>query len=102
MTATRPGNLIPTLSDYPQDTADYERQAHVRTREQPPSRRYLLRTMQLRLPRTLHRRRRPAERRVIITDDFGQKIEMSLDQLDVLVTDIKTGTLDGLLTKTGA
>ncbi|MBB5852297.1 hypothetical protein ACFQ05_03350 [Amycolatopsis umgeniensis] len=44
----------------------------------------------------------PAERRVIITDDFGQKIEMSLDQLDVLVTDIKTGTLDGLLTKTGA
>ncbi|MFK0244171.1 hypothetical protein ACIQUM_05710 [Amycolatopsis azurea] len=39
----------------------------------------------------------PAERRVVITDDFGQKIEMSLEQLDVLVTDIKTGILDDVL-----
>ncbi|GLY39935.1 hypothetical protein Amsp01_059580 [Amycolatopsis sp. NBRC 101858] len=39
----------------------------------------------------------PAERRIVITDDFGQKIEMSVGQLEVLVADIKTGVLDGLL-----
>ncbi|MFD8497034.1 hypothetical protein [Amycolatopsis sp. NPDC059657] len=39
----------------------------------------------------------PPERRVVITDDFGQKIEMSLDQLKVLVGDIKAGVLESVL-----
>ncbi|MFB9691230.1 hypothetical protein [Amycolatopsis plumensis] len=39
----------------------------------------------------------PAERGIVITDDFGQKIEMSVEQLEVLVADIKTGVLDTLL-----
>ncbi|SDZ26627.1 hypothetical protein SAMN05421504_111183 [Amycolatopsis xylanica] len=40
----------------------------------------------------------PPERRVVITDDFGQKIEMSLDQLKVLAADIKAGVLESVLT----
>ncbi|MCU1682884.1 MAG: hypothetical protein JWQ81_3623 [Amycolatopsis sp.] len=40
----------------------------------------------------------PAERRVVITDDFGQRVEMSIEQLEVLVTDIKAGVLDEVLT----
>jgi hypothetical protein len=39
----------------------------------------------------------PAERRVVITDDFEQRVEMSLEQLAVLVSDIKSGALDTLL-----
>ncbi|MEQ0564889.1 hypothetical protein ABJI51_37915 [Amycolatopsis sp. NEAU-NG30] len=39
----------------------------------------------------------PAERRIVITDDFGQKIEMSAGQLAVLVADIKAGVLDEVL-----
>ncbi|WP_211590477.1 hypothetical protein [Microbispora sp. H11081] len=38
----------------------------------------------------------PAERQVVITDDFGQKVEMSLDQLGSLVEAAKTGALDDL------
>ncbi|HWE90447.1 MAG TPA: hypothetical protein VG317_13385 [Pseudonocardiaceae bacterium] len=38
------------------------------------------------------------EQRVVITDDFGQRIQMSLEQLRVLVDDVKSGILDGLLT----
>ncbi|WP_326834949.1 hypothetical protein VSH64_08470 [Amycolatopsis rhabdoformis] len=34
------------------------------------------------------------ERRVVITDDFGQRIEMSREQLAVLVADVKSGVLD--------
>jgi hypothetical protein len=40
----------------------------------------------------------PAERRVVITDDFGQRVEMSLAQLEVLVADVKSGVLDAVLT----
>jgi len=36
----------------------------------------------------------PAERRVIITDDFGQRVEMSLDQFGDLVEQAKAGRLD--------
>ena len=36
--------------------------------------------------------------RVEITDDFGQRIQMSVEQLQVLVDDIKGGVLDNLLT----
>nr|WP_075846902.1 hypothetical protein [Saccharomonospora sp. CUA-673] len=35
------------------------------------------------------------ERRIVITDDFGQRIEMSREQLAVLVADIKAGAVDG-------
>lgn len=37
------------------------------------------------------------ERRVVITDDFGQRVQMSLAQLHVLVSDIKNGALDELI-----
>lgn len=39
----------------------------------------------------------PPERQVIITDDFGQRVEMSLDQFRDLVESAKSGTLDDLL-----
>ena len=39
----------------------------------------------------------PEERRIVITDDFGQRIEMSVEQLRDLVHDVKVGVLDGLL-----
>jgi hypothetical protein len=44
----------------------------------------------------------PAEQRVVITDDFGQRIQMSLTQLNALVSDVKDGALDALLTTTQA
>ena len=40
------------------------------------------------------------DRRVIITDDFGQRIQMSLAQLAVIVDDARAGVLDGLLAGT--
>lgn len=43
----------------------------------------------------------PAERRIVITDDFGQRIEMSVEQLRDLVHDVKGGVLDGLLVPAG-
>ncbi len=43
----------------------------------------------------------PAEREVVITDDFGQRIEMSREQLAVLVADVKSGVLDAVLTPVG-
>ena len=39
----------------------------------------------------------PPERRVVITDDFGQRIEMSRGQLADLVADIRRGVLDEVL-----
>ena len=39
----------------------------------------------------------PEERRVVITDDFGQCIQMSLAQLAVIVDDARAGVLDELL-----
>lgn len=39
----------------------------------------------------------PKERRVVITDDFGQRVELSLAQLADLVEDVKDGVLDDLL-----
>ncbi|NKQ52911.1 hypothetical protein HFP15_08450 [Amycolatopsis sp. K13G38] len=44
----------------------------------------------------------PEEKRVVITDDFGQRIQMSVEQLRVLVDDIKTGVLDKLFEPTAA
>jgi hypothetical protein len=36
----------------------------------------------------------PAKRQVIITDDFGQRVEMSLKQFGSIVTAAKAGNLD--------
>ena len=40
--------------------------------------------------------------RVEITDDFGQRIQMSHDQLCNLIADVKCGVLDGVLQGTPA
>ena len=37
------------------------------------------------------------EQRVVITDDFGHCIQMSLDQLADLVADVRRGVLDEVL-----
>ena len=37
------------------------------------------------------------DRRVLITDDFGASIRMSLAQLAVIVDDARNGVLDGLV-----
>lgn len=39
----------------------------------------------------------PPERRVVITDDFGQRVQMSLAQLRVIVDTAKEGQLDEVL-----
>lgn len=36
-------------------------------------------------------------RKVVLTDDFGQQVQMSLDQLTALVSDVKNGVLDSLV-----
>ncbi|WP_042431362.1 hypothetical protein [Streptacidiphilus anmyonensis] len=36
----------------------------------------------------------PAERRVVLTDDFGQRVQMSADQFASLIADAKAGRLD--------
>ncbi|MFR9795677.1 hypothetical protein ACL02U_07165 [Streptomyces sp. MS06] len=38
----------------------------------------------------------PAERRIVLTDDFGQRVQMSADQFSSLVVDAKAGRLDGV------
>ncbi|MBB5777544.1 hypothetical protein [Nonomuraea jabiensis] len=38
----------------------------------------------------------PVERQVVITDDFGQRVEMSLDQFGSIVEAAKSGSLDSL------
>ncbi|MET7320252.1 hypothetical protein [Streptomyces sp. NPDC005549] len=40
----------------------------------------------------------PAERRVLLTDDFGQRIEMSAVQFASIVEEAKAGKLDGIAT----
>jgi hypothetical protein len=39
----------------------------------------------------------PNEQRVVITDDFGQRIQMSIGQLEALVQDARNGKLDNLV-----
>lgn len=36
----------------------------------------------------------PSEQRIVITDDFGQRVAMSADQLQALVEDARAGRLD--------
>ncbi|MCF6524247.1 hypothetical protein [Streptomyces sp. JJ36] len=38
-----------------------------------------------------------AEKRVLLTDDFGQRVQMSADQFGSLVAEAKSGALDHLL-----
>ncbi|MEU6642457.1 hypothetical protein ABZ863_07890 [Saccharomonospora sp. NPDC046836] len=38
----------------------------------------------------------PEDKRVVITDDFGQRIQMSVEQWHVLAAEVKSGTLDTL------
>ncbi|MFI1471269.1 hypothetical protein [Streptomyces wuyuanensis] len=38
----------------------------------------------------------PADRRVVLTDDFGQRVQMSADQFSNLIDDAKSGKLDGV------
>ncbi|MFJ9539841.1 hypothetical protein ACIRPX_21585 [Streptomyces sp. NPDC101225] len=40
----------------------------------------------------------PADRRVLLTDDFGQRVQMSVDQFASLVEEAKAGKLDGVAT----
>lgn len=39
----------------------------------------------------------PEEKRIVITDDFGQRIQMSVAQLRVIVDDARAGVLDELV-----
>ncbi|WP_051791420.1 hypothetical protein [Amycolatopsis jejuensis] len=39
----------------------------------------------------------PPERRVVLTDDHGQRVQMSLAQLRIVVDDVKSGKLDHVL-----
>lgn len=36
----------------------------------------------------------PPERRIIITDDFGQRVQMSADQFQVLIEEARSGRLE--------
>ncbi len=40
----------------------------------------------------------PNDRRVILTDDFGQRVQMSADQFSSIVADAKAGKLDDITT----
>jgi hypothetical protein len=39
----------------------------------------------------------PPERRIVITDDFGQRVQMSVEQLQVLIEEARSGHLDKAL-----
>jgi hypothetical protein len=39
----------------------------------------------------------PPDRRIVITDDFGQRVQMSVDQLQVLIEEARSGRLDEVL-----
>ena len=41
------------------------------------------------------------ERRIVITDDFGQRIQMSVEQLADLVSDVRRGVLDEVVAAVG-
>jgi hypothetical protein len=45
-------------------------------------------------PQLFWTRRRRVSARVVITDDFGQRVEMSADQFSSLVEDAKAGRPD--------
>jgi hypothetical protein len=37
------------------------------------------------------------ERRIVITDDFGQRVQMSADQLGTLIAEARSGRLDEMM-----
>jgi hypothetical protein len=39
-------------------------------------------------------RQAPPERQIVITDDFGQRVQMSADQFSVLIEEARSGRLD--------
>ncbi|MYV45145.1 hypothetical protein [Streptomyces sp. SID2888] len=39
----------------------------------------------------------PEDKRIVITDDFGQRVQMSADQFSSLVEEAKAGKLDALV-----
>ncbi len=43
----------------------------------------------------------PEGQRVVITDDYGQRIQMSLDRLGTIVKRAKSGAIDEALQATG-
>jgi hypothetical protein len=43
----------------------------------------------------------PPERRIVITDDFGQRVQMSADQLQVLIDEARSGRLGETLAGLG-
>jgi hypothetical protein len=48
-------------------------------------------------PELLYDHAAPPERRVVITDDFGQRVTMSVEQFQVLVEEARSGHLDEAL-----
>lgn len=41
-------------------------------------------------------------RRIVLADDFGQRVQMSVEQLEQLVRDAKSGALDELIQRAAA
>jgi hypothetical protein len=39
----------------------------------------------------------PAERRIVLTDDFGQRVQMSVAQLEVIVEEARAGRITELV-----
>jgi hypothetical protein len=37
----------------------------------------------------------PPERRIVITDDFGQRVQMSGDQFQMVIEEARSGRLEG-------
>jgi len=48
-------------------------------------------------PELLVDKEAPPERRIVITDDFGQRVQMSADQLQVLIEEARSGRLSEAL-----
>ncbi|WP_371798550.1 hypothetical protein OG963_05055 [Streptomyces sp. NBC_01707] len=40
----------------------------------------------------------PVDRRIVLTDDFGQRVQMSADQFASLIEEARAGKLDGVAT----
>jgi hypothetical protein len=43
----------------------------------------------------------PPERRIVITDDFGQRVQMSEDQFQAFLKEVRSGRLDATLAGLG-
>ncbi len=97
---------------YPPDSPAHAGSSRLRSRRAPPApdgeverhvgdsrpgtRGDVLRQLRLRLPQLFVDPGAPADRRIVLTDDFGQRVQMSADQFSSLVADAKAGKLDGI------